>query len=77
MADYVYPGTGQRFGDKDPLSTGDPNKIIKGVDYDVQFDLLASVSAGKMNNANPIFSGVMSGGVIGGTTTIDCGTFAP
>lgn len=45
------------FTAKDSLSTGDPNKVIKGATFDTEFDALATSSATK---ANKIVSGVTS-----------------
>ena len=44
------------FTAKDALTTGDPNKVIKGAQFDTEFDAMATSSATKSNK------------VIGGTT---------
>jgi hypothetical protein len=69
MADYTYPQTAITFGQRDGLTTGDPNKIVKGVDFDPEFQAIALSSSQKMENVDPSFTGTMTGGGIveGGT----------
>ena len=46
MSNYVKT---TNFTAKDALSTGDPNKIIKGSGFDTEFDNIATASATKAN----------------------------
>ena len=70
MADYTYPQTALTFGARDALTTGDPNKVVKGVDFDPEFQAIQAMSASKMENVDPSFTGTMTGGGI-----VDGGTF--
>lgn len=54
MTDYVKTTS---FTPKDSLPTGNPAKAIKGVDFDVEFDAIATAVATKANTANPAFTG--------------------
>ena len=70
MADYNYPQTAITFGQRDGLTTGDPNKIIKGFDFDPEFLAIETMSTQKLENVDPSFTGTMTGGGI-----VDGGTF--
>ena len=59
MADYDYQDG--KFSDKDALPSGDPNKIIKGSDFEVEFLAIESMSETKMDSSNPTFTGTMTG----------------
>ena len=75
------------FGAKDTLPSGDSNKIIRGSEFDGEFDAIATASATKSNLASPTFAGTVTvpnitvtGNVVvslGGadTVTIDGGTY--
>ena len=41
-----------QFGPKDSLTTGDPNKLIKGTEFDVEFAALASAIQTKYDSSN-------------------------
>jgi len=49
------------FTAKDALTTGDPNKIVKGSDHDTEYDNIATASATK---ANKVISGTTNGVII-------------
>lgn len=49
MADYVKT---TNFGAKDSLVTGDSNKLIKGSEFDTEFDALATAVATKHDSSN-------------------------
>lgn len=55
MANYTKS---TNFTAKDALTTGDPNKVIKGSEHDTEFDNLATASATK---ANKVISGTTNG----------------
>lgn len=75
MANYTYPSAPNtiRFGQRDTLDTNNPEKIIKGEQFDPEFDALVIASASKMNNTNPEFTGTMTGN--GGAGRIEAGTW--
>jgi len=45
------------FGPKDALPTGDSNKIIRGVEFDTEFDAVQTAVNSKANSASPTFTG--------------------
>ena len=66
------------FTAKDSLASGDPNKIIKGSEFDTEFNNISTAIASKADTAAPTFtgtttvadltvSGTFSGTVAGGT----------
>ena len=48
------------FTAKDTLPTGNAAKIIKGTDFDIEFDALVTAVASKANSASPTFTGTVS-----------------
>lgn len=54
MTNYVKT---TNFTSKDALSTGNPLKIIKGTEFDVEFNAIATASATKANIVSPTFTG--------------------
>jgi hypothetical protein len=48
------------FTAKDTLPTGNPAKIIKGADFDTEFDALVTAVASKADTANPTFTGTVT-----------------
>jgi hypothetical protein len=73
------------FTVKDSLPTGDTNKVIRGAEFDTEFDAIATAVATKSNSASPTFTGTatfanltangtvnFTGGNV--TTNIDGGT---
>jgi hypothetical protein len=76
MADYT---TSVNFTAKDSLPSGDPQKVIKGSDFQLEFDAIATASSTKADLASPTFTGAVtvpdltiSGSVTG---TLDGGTY--
>ena len=68
------------FASKDSLSSGDANKIIKGTEFETEFDNIATAIATKADTASPTFTGTvtMAGFAFTGTLstgTIDGGTY--
>jgi hypothetical protein len=56
------------FAIKDALPTGNVDKIVNGKEIDDEYNELQSISAQKLNVANPAFTGIMTGGLIDGGT---------
>lgn len=48
------------FTAKDTLPTGNAAKIIKGTDFDIEFDALVTAVASKANSASPTFTGTVT-----------------
>lgn len=57
MTDYVKS---TNFASKDSLATGNPLKIVKGTEFDTEFNNIATAVATKADIANPTFTGVPS-----------------
>ena len=57
MADYI---TSINFTAKDSLPSGDPQKIIRGADFQTEFDALAVASATKADLSSPTFTGTVT-----------------
>ena len=68
------------FTAKDSLPSGDTNKIIRGSEFDMEFDAIATASATKADIASPTFTGTVTipaltfSGTLS-TGTIDGGTY--
>ena len=68
------------FASKDALSSGDANKIIKGTEFETEFDNIATAIATKADTASPTFTGTVTipnlsfSGTLS-TGTIDGGTY--
>jgi CO dehydrogenase/acetyl-CoA synthase epsilon subunit len=68
------------FAAKDALTTGDPNKIVKGTEIDSEYTNIATSVNSKADKATPTFSGTVTTPtlVVTGTATIgtiDGGTY--
>jgi hypothetical protein len=48
------------FASKDSLSSGDANKIIKGTEFETEFDNIATAIATKADLASPTFTGTVT-----------------
>lgn len=48
------------FSVKDALATGNPAKLIKGADFDPEFDAIQTAIASKANTASPTFTGTVT-----------------
>lgn len=76
MADYT---TTINFTAKDSLPSGDPQKVIKGSDFQLEYDAIAVASATKADLASPTFTGTVTvpditvTGTL--TATVDGGTY--
>lgn len=75
MANYTKV---TNFTAKDSLTSGDPNKVVKGAEIDTEFSAISTAIATKANTASPTFtgtvttadltvSGTFSGTIAGGT----------
>ena len=68
------------FEAKDSLPSGDAGKIIKGTEFEVEFDNIATAMATKADLAGPTFTGTVTiaaltfNGTLS-TGTIDGGTY--
>jgi hypothetical protein len=71
MTDYNYQ-TG-KFSDKDSLPPGDPNKIVRGQDFEDEFPDIETAVNSKLNSANPIFTGILQGPTITISGTMTAG----
>jgi hypothetical protein len=73
MSDYSKT---TNFGAKDTLPSGDSNKIIRGSEFDTEFDAIVSAVASKSNIASPTFTGTVTvpALTITGNVTVDLGS---
>jgi hypothetical protein len=54
MANYIKA---TNFAVKDSLTTGDPNKVVKGTELDSEFNAIASAVTSKANSDSPTLTG--------------------
>lgn len=64
------------FASKDGLSSGDPNKIIKGTEFETEFDNIATAIATKADLASPTFTGTVTIPNLTFTGTLSTGTIS-
>lgn len=57
MTDYTKT---TNFTAKDALLTGNPAKLVKGTEIDVEFTAIAAAVATKANTAGPTFTGTVT-----------------
>jgi len=62
------------FTAKDTLPTGNAAKIIKGTDFDIEFDALVTAVASKANSASPTFTGTVTIPTLNVSGTLTAGT---
>lgn len=62
------------FTAKDTLPTGNPAKIIKGSDFDTEFDALVTAVASKSNSESPTFTGTVTIPTLTVSGTLTAGT---
>lgn len=65
MSNYVKTTA---FTVKDGLASGNSAKLIKGVDFDTEFDNIVTAIASKGDLAAPTFTGTLTAGTINGGT---------
>lgn len=71
MTDYVYPQPGDiTFGTRDGLPPGNPEKVVKGVQLDTEFEALVVANTSKLDKAaqSGDFTGLIDGGEVNGGT---------
>jgi len=59
------------FTVKDSLPTGDTNKVIRGAEFDTEFNAIATAVATKSNSASPTFTGTATFDGITATGTVN------
>ena len=59
MSNYVKT---TNFAAKDSLPSGDPGKIIRGTEFNVEFDHISASITSKANSSNPTFTGQVTVG---------------
>lgn len=64
------------FASKDSLSSGDANKIIKGTEFETEFDNIATAIATKADTAGPTFTGTVTIPALTFTGTLSTGTIS-
>lgn len=62
------------FTAKDTLPSGNANKIVRGAEFDVEFNALATAVNSKADKASPTFTGTATIPTIDGAT-INGGTY--
>jgi hypothetical protein len=62
------------FTAKDTLPSGDSGKIIRGSEFDTEFDAIATASATKADLASPTFTGTVTIPNLTLTGTLSTGT---
>ena len=62
------------FTAKDNLPTGNPAKIIKGADFDIEFDALVTAVNSKANSESPTFTGTVTIPTLNVSGTLTAGT---
>jgi hypothetical protein len=62
------------FAAKDALTSGDPNKIVKGTEIDAEFNNIAVASATKANSNNPTLTGTVTAATVNVTGTLTADT---
>jgi len=64
------------FASKDTLSSGDANKIIKGTEFETEFDNIATAIATKADIASPTFTGTVTIPALTFSGTLSTGTIS-
>jgi len=62
------------FTAKDSLPTGNTAKIIRGVDFDGEFDAIQTAVATKSDSNNPTFTGTVTAATVNVTGTLTADT---
>ena len=58
MSNSYTPTT--NFGAKDSLSASDPNKVVRGSEFTIEFDAIASAFSASAPKASPTFTGTVT-----------------
>ena len=64
------------FAAKDALSSGDTNKIIRGTEFETEFDNIATAIATKADIASPTFTGTVTIPALTFSGTLSTGTIS-
>ena len=64
------------FASKDSLSSGDPNKIIKGTQFNTEFTNIETAIATKADTASPTFTGTVTIPALTFSGTLSTGTIS-
>ena len=64
------------FASKAGLSSGDANKIIKGTEFETEFDNIATAIATKADTASPTFTGTVTIPALTFSGTLSTGTIS-
>jgi hypothetical protein len=64
------------FAAKDSLPSGDSGKIIRGSEFETEFDDIATAIATKANTASPTFTGTVTIPALTFTGTLSTGTIS-
>lgn len=62
------------FAAKDSLPSGDAGKVIKGTEFETEFDAIAAAVATKADTASPTFTGTVTIPALTFTGTLSTGT---
>ena len=62
------------FAAKDTLSSGDANKLVKGTEFETEFDNIATAIVTKADTAGPTFTGTVTIPALTFTGTLSTGT---
>ena len=62
------------FAAKDSLPSGDSDKIIKGAEFETEFDAISTAIATKADLASPTFTGTVTIPALTFTGTLSTGT---
>jgi hypothetical protein len=62
------------FAAKDSLPSGDSGKIIKGAEFETEFDAISTSIATKADTASPTFTGTVTIPALTFTGTLSTGT---
>ena len=62
------------FAAKDTLSAGDANKLVKGTEFETEFDNIATAVATKADTTGPTFTGTVTIPALTFTGTLATGT---
>ena len=64
------------FASKDALSSGDANKIIKGTEFETEFDNIATAITTKADTASTTFTGTVTIPALTFSGTLSTGTIS-
>lgn len=62
------------FAVKDTLPSGDSDKVVRGTEFETEFDNISTAIASKANTASPTFTGTVTIPALTLTGTLSTGT---